>query len=176
MLLRKDIITAYNDSEPLSWPPDPNELDFSIESLPYQLKKFLCLLMYESEQPPSPRAKRLIKSIGQDLCRSVTNGAWKLPKHILLCVSLRHLFRNSNVVTILNRLGHCENNSFYAELEEAILQSIKETFSILTNKVVRGAGNLLFHSEWDNFQQSHTGINSPSMICTSGGKGFTEIM
>ena len=36
----------------------------------------------------------LVFSIEQTLCRAVSEAAWKLPKHVLLRVSVKHLFRS----------------------------------------------------------------------------------
>ncbi len=95
-------------------------------------------------------------SIGQDICRAVTNGEWKLPKHILLCATLRHLFRSTQLITLMNRLGHCENNSYASELESAIATTLQESSSLLTNQITRVPRSILFHSEWDNFNQKLT--------------------
>ena len=172
--LRDVIWKAYKNADDLPWPPKSDDLDLSSESLPAPLQRFMRIMLTGQDKTPSERAERILSSIGQDLCRAVTNGQWKLSKHVLLCVSLRHLFRSAQLVTILNRLGHCENTSFYSELEHAMLATIEETSSLLTDEVVRGPGNLVFHSEWDNFQQSHSGVHGDPMICTSG-KVYTLI-
>ena len=97
------------------------------------------------------RVNRAILSIGQDVCRAVCNGEWKLPKHVLLCVTLLRL---------LNRLGHCENDTFAAEIEVAMTKTLDETSSHLTNGIV----NKVFHSEWDDFNQRLSGIHRNSSV------------
>ena len=37
----------------------------------------------------------LVFSIEQNLCRAVSEAEWKLPKHVLIRVSVRHLFRSA---------------------------------------------------------------------------------
>ena len=37
----------------------------------------------------------LVFSIKQNLCRAVSEVEWKLPKHVLLRVAVKHLFRNA---------------------------------------------------------------------------------
>ena len=37
----------------------------------------------------------LVFSIEQNLCRAVSEAGWKLPKHVLLRVSVKHLFRSA---------------------------------------------------------------------------------
>ena len=36
----------------------------------------------------------LVFSIEQNLCRAVSEAEWKLPKHVLLRVSVKHLFHS----------------------------------------------------------------------------------
>ena len=68
-------------------------LDTSDSMLPDEVERFLRVLLVGNENVSmSDRANRLLESIGQDLCRAVTNGQWKLPKHILLCMTLRHMY------------------------------------------------------------------------------------
>ena len=37
----------------------------------------------------------LVLSIEQNLCRAVLEAEWKLPKHVLIRVSVKHLFRSA---------------------------------------------------------------------------------
>ena len=37
----------------------------------------------------------LLFSIEQNLCRAVSEAEWKIPKHVLIRVSLNHLFRSA---------------------------------------------------------------------------------
>ena len=46
--------------------------------------------------------------IFQDICRAATTGEWKLPKHMLLCLTLRHLFRSEQLISLMNKLGYWE--------------------------------------------------------------------
>ena len=90
---------------------------------------------------------RIVQSIGQDICRAVTNGEWKLPKHILLSTTVRHLYRSRKLTTILNRLGHCESYDFTLELETAMVQAIDECSTFLTPNILTGEANDVFHLE-----------------------------
>ena len=37
----------------------------------------------------------LVFSIEQNLCHTVSVAEWKIPKHVLICVSVKHLFRST---------------------------------------------------------------------------------
>ncbi|KAF3836203.1 hypothetical protein F7725_028761, partial [Dissostichus mawsoni] len=57
--------------------------------LPTDLVRFLSMVMAGKEDmETNEKMKHLVFSIGQDLCRAVSEGEWKLPKHILLCVTI----------------------------------------------------------------------------------------
>ena len=108
-------------------------------------------------------------SIAQDICRVVTDGEWKLPKHILLCTTIRHLYRSKQLTTILNRLGHSESYDFGLELETAQAKAVDEISTLLTPMIVKGEGNLLFHSEWDNLNNIMTTVHGSNVVNSAGG-------
>ena len=80
----------------------------------------------------------------------------KLPKHILLCTTIRHLYHNKQLTTILNRLGHCETYEFGLELETSIAKALDEVSTNLTQQIITGKGNDVFHLEWDNLNKVTT--------------------
>ena len=121
LTLQRGIISSYTESAPIPWPPTAEQLEAGSEDvLPECLVKFLKTLLISKDDEASTRTHRLLLSIGQDLCRAVTNGQWKMPKHILLCMTLRHLFRSKQLTTLINRFGHCENYLIRLELETAL--------------------------------------------------------
>lgn len=111
----------------------------------------------------------LVLSIGQDLCRAVTNVEWKLPKHILLCATVRHLYRSKQLTTILQRLGHCESYDFGLEMETAMAKAIDEVSTFLTPSIITGDGNEVFHSEWDNLNKITTNVYGSNIVNSAGG-------
>lgn len=52
---------------------------------------------------------------GQDLIHCASHARIKLPKHISLAMSIKHLTRSKQLISLLNRMGHC---SSYEETEE----------------------------------------------------------
>ena len=176
--LRESILKAYSTStqdDSSTWPPDPRTLLINENVIPMTLQRFMNLLLFDKEEHSSSRSERLMYSLGQDICRAVTNGEWKMPKHILLCVTFRHLFCSKQLIQLLNRLGHCENSSFATELEVAIASKIQSLSSHLTPQIVRGPANVVFHSEWDNFNQFLSGVHGSPMCNTAGGIMMQEV-
>ena len=80
---------------------------------------------------------KLISSIGQDICRAATQGKWKLPKHVGLGMTVRHLFRSKKLMTVLNRFRHSKNYSFNVESETAIANQLEKKSSLITNEIVK---------------------------------------
>ncbi|CAM1302357.1 Uncharacterised protein r2_g1216 [Pycnogonum litorale] len=118
----------------------------------------------------SAKVNRLVLSIGQDICRAVTQAQWKLPKHILICMTLRHLFRSKDLITMINRFGHSESHSFSLELETAIASALKEASDLLSNQVLRNPqGPSVFHSEFDNFDQLVNDLTGKGSVHTTHG-------
>ena len=171
--LRSAVQKASNDAEPLQWPPSARYLESLNIPIPSELDKFLFLLItgiYPADN--RVKASRLVESIGQDICRATTNGHWKLPKHILLCMTLRHQFRSAELTTLLNRFGHSESYSFSLELETALAASLQESSVLLPTHVIRNPTlPALFHSDWDNFDKN----TASGSIHTSHGIMLQEV-
>ena len=143
----------------------------SIEKLPEELERPFNLI-FSGNKPNTEkceRIKRFVYSISQDVCRAVSQGRWKLSKHIFLCVTLRHLYRGMQLTRILNRLCHCESYSFGLELETAMAKVIDEGDTYLTPLIVTGKGNLVFHSEWDKLNKMLTNVTGPNAVNSAAG-------
>ena len=118
-----------------------------------------------------------VSSTGQDICRVVTNGDWKLPKHILLSMTVRHLYRNKQLTTLLNRLGHCEGHAFSTELETSIGKTLEQTSSLLTPQIVRKPDvPSICHSEFDNFDQLVNTLSGTDSVHTAHGIMLQEVL
>ena len=101
----------------LHWPPTAEDLSIRSHLLPDELQTFLTVVLAGKPEVTCEKTNRLVLSTGQDICRSVTDGEWKLPKHILLCTPIRHLYRSKKLTNIIHRLGHCESYDFGLDLE-----------------------------------------------------------
>ena len=153
--LYDSITEKFKTTEAYRWPPTARDLEDQDDILSSDLKKFLTILItgHESDSNTA-KVNRLVLSLGQDVCRSVTNGLWKLPKHILLCMTLRHMFRSAELITLISRLGHSENYSYSLELETVLATMVQQSSNMLTSQIIRNpAGKSLFHSDFDNFDK-----------------------
>ena len=73
-----------------------------------------------------------------------------MPKHIMLAMTVRHLTESSEIVTILNRFGHCLSYTKLLELETAMCNSIFISDTVLP-PVISADNNAILHFAWDNF-------------------------
>ena len=105
----------------------------------------------------------------------MTKGRWKLPKHILLSTTLRHLYRSKQLTTMLNRLGHCETYNFCLELESALAKALYESSAFITPQVITGDGNSIFYMEWDNLNAMNTNVSGPNVVNSTGGIMIQEV-
>ena len=167
--IRQDVLRAFENSESSGWPPNHEYLK-NTDVVPAELTQFLTLVMKADTSKETDKTIRVVNSIAQDICRAVTNSAWKLPKHVALCLTLRHLFRSKELITLLNRLGHCENYSFSLELETAIAIASEMRSNTLSQSIVRcPRGPSVFHSEFDNFDQLVNDLTGKGSVHTAHG-------
>ncbi len=101
-----------------------------------ELYRILKIVVSGEGESENVRVYRLVLSIRQDICRGATNCKWAMHKHILIFLTLRHMSQNNELLTILNRFGHCEIYSFSLELEIAIAKSVQESTSLLLQSIV----------------------------------------
>ncbi|KAG1682474.1 hypothetical protein GQR58_010998 [Nymphon striatum] len=111
----------------------------------------------------------------QDICRAVTNGEWKLPKHILLCSTIRHLYRSNQLTNILHRLGLWESYYFGLEVETALAEAIDDVSSSLTPQITTGEDNEVFHVEWDNLNKITANVHGSNVVNSTGGIMIQEV-
>ena len=89
LYLKDKITESFQQAEDLPWPPSDDFLR-QIDVLPTDLERFLNFLIAGKAENHSPKVQRMVNSLRQDICRAVTRGQWNLPKHLLICMTLRH--------------------------------------------------------------------------------------
>ncbi|KAK3735621.1 hypothetical protein QZH41_007397 [Actinostola sp. cb2023] len=148
LILRREIQSCYNVAGEMPSPPSTSFLVDGPIKPPSSLTDFIGVVI--SSKKDSEKKQRIASSIAQDICKAATNGQWMMPKHLLLGMSLRHLTGSAEVVSILNRLGHCTSYSGLLELETAICKSIDDKESTIPS-TIDPSKNVVTHLCWDNF-------------------------
>ena len=68
-----------------------------------------------------------------------------MPKHLLLGMSVRHLTGSAELITVLNKFGHCASYSVLLELETAMWSGIEQRQSATPPSIVSDQ-NSFIHS------------------------------
>lgn len=50
----------------------------------------------------SERNARVALSLSEDICVAATGGKWKMPKHLLLGMALRHFTGSVHIITLIS--------------------------------------------------------------------------
>ena len=89
-----------------------------------------------------------------------------MPKHLLLSMTVRHLTGSAELITILNRFGHCQSYTRTLELKTAMCSSISANDLVLPPNISLH-NNSVIHFCWDNFDLNEE---------TPSGTGTTHSM
>ena len=148
ILLRRLIIDSFKQAPEMPWPPSSNFLLSSTKNIPEMLTFFMTQLL-SAKPNQSNRLERIVSSLSQDICYKVTRDQWKLPKHLLLGMTVRHISGSSQLIKLLNSFGHCSSHSTLLELETAMCDSVTESASSLPAAALTNPKMTQFC--WDNF-------------------------
>ena len=118
------------------------------------LKTVLTCLLSGRAEDHTANVWRIVNSLGHDICKAVTKGQWKQPKHMLICRTLRYLFRSWELPLWLCLIT-LKLHRFTMELKTAIAKAMQEFSSLLSIEIViNPAAPLVFHSEFGTFDHS----------------------
>ena len=175
--LQRVILEAFSKAEETTWPPPADSLKAEADNIPEQLRGFLTILLCGKENSISAKVTRLVSSLVQDICKARTNYQWNQPKHILLGMTLRHLFRSAEIITLMNKLGHSVNYSFVLELETSIMKRIQQSSTLLSPLIIRNPScRSLFHSDFDNFDKFVNELTGSGSVHTAHGIMLQELL
>ncbi|KAL9983229.1 hypothetical protein ACROYT_G005369 [Oculina patagonica] len=114
-------------------PIDTDDLTSSSvrSSIPTTLYRFLQILISStdtleatSKETVREEDDRYICAIAQDKIHASTHGRVKTPKHIALAMSVRHITGSKQLVTMLNRFGHCSSYDILEIMDTSIANEI----------------------------------------------------
>ena len=144
LTIKTQIKSHFEETQRISiWPITSESL--ANVGLPPTLNKLLIYIIFNEgyEHDITSKKSRLITSVGQDICRAATQGKWKISKRVGISMTVRHLFRSKELMTVLNRFGHFENCSFIVELKIAIANQLEKVFSLITKEIVKNTSSIL---------------------------------
>ena len=175
LILRRHILDAKNSSGDIPFPPTASWLLSDQREPPHLLKDFLShLVTGNPKHKISAKSLRFINSCSQDICYATTNGQWEMPKHILLAMTVHHLTGSAQIITLLNRLGHCQSYTRTLELETALCNSVTARTSLLPAGIST-EHNEIIHFCWDNFDLNEETPSGSGTTHTAHGIAIQEV-
>ena len=121
--IREDIVTYCNDKKEMRLPPKVSELEMFDK--PDSVKLFLTSLLGGKGHSiiDNKNINRLIDSYAADIIQSVMRGKVLTKKHYLLAMGLHSMIGSRNVITVLNKMGHCMTYNNTCEIETALAEA-----------------------------------------------------
>ncbi|KAK3107392.1 hypothetical protein FSP39_013623 [Pinctada imbricata] len=163
LILRKQILTLHetsgNDAPSTVWVKE------SPQQYPQCLVDFIMTIISSKNSFNSHRSTRLASSFSQDISFAVSNGTVNMPKHVSLAMTVRHLTGSAELITLLNRFGHCVSYTSLIGIENSLSRELTSNTSPLPDGIDTN-NNKLTHFCWDNFDLDEE---------TLSGSGTTHI-
>ncbi len=178
LAIRRELLSI---DESMQWPITPE--DICIEKckcmVPDNLYNFLAWVL-EGDKPQSDHVlhehvhcsdtvNQQILSIAQDLIFVSRNSRVKTPKHVSLALTVRNMTGCSELVTLLNRFGHCVSMSQVQEIETAMAEEIiaESGSGCIIPSNIDSRRAVLW--AWDNNDlQEETRTGADTTHCTTG--------
>ena len=149
--LRRNILEASNKSDQMPWPPTSQYLMSGAKEPPEVLVDILKLVFNgKPGEQSSPKLARLATSKAADICSATTSSRWSQLKHLLLGVTLKPLTGSAQIITIVNRMGHCSSYKQVLDLENSMALKTFSTSSVLLSNI-NSMANRFSHFCFDNF-------------------------
>ena len=108
--VRKDVYhlkRVWDLKNVLLWPPQPTDLQPEKFNIPWYLTDFLTsLLGGKNDVAVSSRNATIKYSMAQDIVYNMNGGKVKTPKSVLLPSVIKTLTNNTEIINIINHLGH----------------------------------------------------------------------
>ena len=162
LILRRQVLD-HAKSFQLPWPPPPGHA-LREQTPPPQLLMHFMQSVLSGEKHASDQKQRVAAPLSHDIMYAITNGHWMTSKHIMLGVSLWHLTGQAEVITLLNRFGHCVSYTKVLEIITAVYLRVKEHTGPLPPHIVTH-NNQVVHFCFDNFDLTEE---------TPSGRGTTH--
>ena len=173
--LRQHILSSQTESPELPWPPTADYLQSETNVPPDCVLDFLQTLFTEKlKSEASDKTERLVMSVAEDICAATTHGTWKMRKHLLLGISMHHMTGSAQIVTLLNRYGHCCSYQQILELEMAMAAQTICRDSVLPYNISI-EGNIIANLCWDNFDLNEETVHGSNTTQSTPGILIQEL-
>ena len=152
-------------------PPSSSCLQEDNIDIPESLFRFLYWLLTKddnlaiSRATVKPTLRRKLLAIAQDIIFVMSKGHIKTPKHVSLAMTMKNLTGSAQVISLLNRFGHCVSYPEVLEMESNIM-----------NKVLTNSKNLIIlpSNIYPNVFATFCWDNNDLNECTTSGLDITH--
>lgn len=161
--------------------PQPSDITRDNVNVPTALYNFLSWLLMgpesssismSSRTATRPDIERRVLSLAQDIIFAVSHGRILTPKHVALPLTVRHLTRSEQVVTLLNRFGHGISDSKLSEIETAMAERALqngESSTYIPENIDRSSAASAVIFCWDNNDLAEETLSGAGTThCTNG--------
>lgn len=80
---------------------------------------------HSTASPLNITDERKIIMVGQDFIHCASHARVKLPKQVDLAMCVKHLTGSKQLITLLNRMGHCSSYEEIAQVETSLIWEMK---------------------------------------------------
>ena len=149
-------LLADNEGIKYTWPPTASDLNLTsaVECTPVELYNLLAWMTgisdevcYEGFVETSDENHRKLLSIAQDIMYLASRGRTPTPKHLALGMTIRHWTGSSNLIGLINGLGHCASHSAVLEHDTALASLQLSRNEVIPPGFEKGVAATLI---WDN--------------------------
>ena len=148
-IIKSDISTCKGI---LAKPPNPSDISLAAcksaipESL-YNLLRWIITKPEKDDEHADSNCRNMadekrILMLGQDIVYCASHSQAKMPKHVGLAMTLRHLTGSKQIIQMLNRMGHCCSYDDIEVMDTCLAHEIitkSEVFGVLVpNNIVPG--------------------------------------
>ena len=173
-LLRSELLAVQDQ---MSWPPtlDSVSEDVAMDLVPSSLYNVLAWIVDNDDRTrqdvPADGTKVLVHnvttrqqvlSMAQDLLYCTRGGRVKTPKHVLLPLTVQHLTKNTELLTLINKFGHGMSRSQIEEMETALAEQAlaAEEGVPLPSHIDRTVSVVMEADNNDFLEETRTGANT----------------
>ena len=149
----KDQVAAF-PSVLEAWPPTACDITDEVweRAVPSELFNFISWVVGANDDPfqsdVTPDMKRKLNSICQDIIYLSSKGTKRMPKHISLGMTVRHITGSAALIGLLNGFGHCTSSSMVLEHDTALAELQKRKGPVAIPSCIRSG--VFTNLVWDN--------------------------
>ena len=174
MEMRRQILQL--ESNPLEEPLSANSIMKGEVEIPSIVTNFFRTLYTGAVKTKSNRKERLVESTSAVVVYSCSGGKLLPGKHLSLAIGLKSMSGSKQIVSLLNRFGHCASNEKVRRVDIGLESTITENSELLPEVIKKVTTKSLGTGlAWDNFDINLETLSGANSIHHTFGICYQEI-